>query len=320
MLEKLLNNLKQSLPEPIRKKLGIETEPVEDEEDSIEALKGSHYTPDNEVADSEAEAKKKKMSMIIRVVVVIALGFLAVDHFILSEDSQNEIVDIPVKPRKRRPKPVPPVAVAEVSASSTTPTATTPETSPVAENLEVKKETSSETIPEGTTPPVENINIADKKPEEVKPDEVKPEEIKPEEVKTEEAVTSAPKVGESKSGEQIDKSLDSLIDGVDAKESKDSKEKKEEVKLEDKIVADDVYTAPPTYDQLGRGLVYNCKDKFWVCVDKISYVACNKNMKWNKAHGKAAECVVNNVYASEEDCGVVQKHNVSTSTPTTFCK
>jgi hypothetical protein len=43
-------------------------------------------------------------------------------------------------------------------------------------------------------------------------------------------------------------------------------------------------------------------------------------MKWNRANGKAIECAVANVYLSDEDCETVQKFNVSTAQPTTFCK
>ena len=108
-----------------------------------------------------------------------------------------------------------------------------------------------------------------------------------------------------------------MIDSMDAKEQ--AGETKKSPNLADKIVADDVYTPPPAYDQLGRGLVYNCKEKFWACIDRTAYINCNKNMKYNKAHGKTAECTVQNVYNSDEDCNTVQKYNVSTNKPTTFC-
>jgi len=112
-----------------------------------------------------------------------------------------------------------------------------------------------------------------------------------------------------------------LIDTVDGTEKKPEEEgEKKETKLEDKIVADDVYTPPPVYDQLGRGLVYNCKEKHWACVEKSAYVLCNKNMLWNKSKGKPAECSVQNVYNSDADCNTVQKYNISTSKPTPFCQ
>lgn len=323
MLEKLITNLKQSLPEPLRKKLGMEDSHQDEEESSEhseELNEESHDTSDNESGGGE-DKKKKQISMLIRVVVVLALAYMAIDQFVLkSDDPSTEVADIPVVPRKPRRKVVPApteggseVKKAEGESTEAKPEAKTEESS-TAKSPESAPETAPETAPEaasqtaGTAPveqaPIENINIADKKAEEVPP----------------QAVGETPTVGEVKSSETpIDKSIDSLIDSVDAPAKTDAADKKE-IKLEDKIVADDNYTPPPAYDQLGRGLVYNCKEKYWACIDKMAYVSCNKNMKWNVANGKAAECVVQNVYNSDEDCNIVQKYNVSTNKETPFCK
>ena len=132
---------------------------------------------------------------------------------------------------------------------------------------------------------------------------------------------AAAQIGEKKNIEpQLDKNMDSLIESVDGKDKKPDASAAKKSSMEDKIVADDIYTSPPAYDQLGRGLVYNCKDKYWSCVDKLSYVACNKNMKWNKDHTKPAECFIQNVYNSDDDCSAVQKYNVSSNKDTAFCR
>ena len=293
---------------------------------------------DNNASETENLAdKNKKMnkrSMAIRVLVVLVIAYFVVDQFILNDKNNNQVVDIPVKPRKRR-KPVPP-KVDPAKAEEAKPAEKVAEKAPGAieakpeEKSEAKSEVKSDKKEEmkadvkiETTAPVENINIAEKKAEEpANPiiDEVPVDEIvKAPPEKTPKEIS--PKVGEMKSSEKVDQSLDSLIDSVDSKESlaADNQAKKP-TSLEDKIVADDVYVAPPVYDQLGRGLVYNCKEKYWSCVDKLSYVTCNKNMKWNKAHQKPIECAVSNVYNSDDDCGVVQKYNISTSKPTAFCQ
>lgn len=330
MLEKLIANLKESIPEPLRKKLGLENsnddQPAEESEEEIQ---DSHDTSDNENAPEE-DPKKKQISMIIRVAVVLGLAYLAIDQFVLkSNDPSTEIANIPTKPRKPRRIPVnPPVAEPAVTAADATATAetsaipvTAETTTAAAEMTETSAVVPAETVPAveitpasevvaqneappaaevtpatEVVPPIENINIAEKVDE--------------------------PAVGEVKPAEsQVEKSLDSLIDSVDGnvKQEEDSTSKKE-TRLEDKIVADDVYTPPPAYDQLGRGLVYNCKEKYWACIDKVAYVTCNKNMKWNQSNGKPAECAIQNVYNSDDDCNVVQKYNVSTSKPTPFCQ
>jgi hypothetical protein len=302
MLEKLIANLKQSLPEPLRKMLGAE-------EDSTENLEDSEKTQSEIPLPSEK--KNNQISMIIRVVVVIGLGYLAFDHFFLTDNSQDEVAAaMAAKPRKRRVRPV---VVAETTVAPV-PTSEAEQVKPIEENP-VNNTTE-------VAPPVENINIANKEEVTTPPPQVE-EVVVPSTPVATEVVEITPKVGEVKAREEVDKSLDSLIDSVEGKDkAKDQVqvETKKETNLEDKIVADDIYTAPPVYDQLGRGLVYNCKEKHFACVDKLSYVSCNKNMKWNKSHDKPAECAVINVYNSEDDCSVVQKYNVSVSLPTPFCQ
>ncbi len=80
------------------------------------------------------------------------------------------------------------------------------------------------------------------------------------------------------------------------------------------------YVAPPTYEELGRGLVYNCKGKHWACINKDAYFKCRDNLKWNTAHSKPIECSTVNVYATNEDCELIQIHNINTREKTDFCK
>ncbi|MBI2521857.1 MAG: hypothetical protein HYV97_15685 [Bdellovibrio sp.] len=79
------------------------------------------------------------------------------------------------------------------------------------------------------------------------------------------------------------------------------------------------YSPPPSYDELGRGLVYNCKGKHWACVNQDAYTACKNNMNWNTTNGKPQECVTANVYATDEDCKLIQLHNINTLAKTDFC-
>lgn len=299
MFEKLTSSFKKSIPEPLRKKLGFDVE--ESEQNSHE----EHSSASSE-GKNESGEKKNQVRMLIRVLIVIGLAYLFVDIFILSEKPQNEIVDVPVQPLKSK-KPVP-IKIEDKKV----------EESKILE--QVSAEVKTEPVPEAkeATFPVENINITDKKIEE----NTQPKIEEASEKVAEQVPPEIPStVGEVKPTGELDQNLDSLIDSVDAKDKTATEaQTKKETKLEDKIVADDVYVVPPSYDHLGRGLVYNCKEKYWACVDKLSYVNCNKNMKWNKTHQKPAECAVSNVYNSDDDCGVVQKYNISSSVPTPFCQ
>lgn len=80
------------------------------------------------------------------------------------------------------------------------------------------------------------------------------------------------------------------------------------------------YVDPPTYDEVGRGLVYNCKGKHWACVDKNSYFACRDNLKWAKGNGKGFECFTKDVYKNENDCRIIQTNFINTNLKTDFCK
>ncbi len=279
MLEKLITNIKNSLPGAKKSAEG------EEEEQNLE--EGEETS--SEEGESSSDPKQKQ-GMLIRVVVIIALGYLALDHFILNpEEEAVETVATP-KPRRKRPKPE---AAAEKPAEAV---------------IATKSETTTTPPVEETAPPVENINITDKEAPSIPQEPTPPVEmpaVEPEPIQE-------PKVA---TGEKaLDEKLDQLIDNVEKKSAESSNN------MADKIVEEEVQTPPPSYEVLGRGLVYNCKDKHWACIDKPQYIACNKNMKWNKAKGNAQECVVQNVYNSEEDCIKVQKYNVSTNLATTFCQ
>ena len=304
MLKKIITSLKPDQPASSRKSFGSEDEISHDEESPEDINVTS-----NDKTENGDDNKKNQISMLIRVVIVIGLGYLAIDHFFLKGDLQNTIVNVPRKSRKPKTQLEKGVEKTPEKAVKEIITKTKP-------NVEVDTQPQAQSHEVEVAPPVENINIAKKQIEEVTPinNVEKPIDEPP-------IVKTVPKMGEVQPNEQVDKSLDTLIDSVDEKK-KQAEEglNKKSPKLEDKIVADDVYIAPPAYDQLGRGLVYNCKEKYWSCVDKLSYVNCNKNMKWNKGHEKPAECSVVNVYNSDEDCSVIQKYNISTSQPTAFCQ
>ena len=79
------------------------------------------------------------------------------------------------------------------------------------------------------------------------------------------------------------------------------------------------YTAPPNYERLGRGLVYNCSGKHWACVDKFSYFKCRENYLWTKSNNKLPECSVRDVYATTTECKIVQEYNINMLEDTNFC-
>jgi len=329
MFEKLITDLKKSLPESLRKKLGG-ADNSDDEQEFEEVETESNETP---VENSEEEKKKKMKSMIIKVIVILGLGYFALDEFVLKGMQQESETDIFAQaPKPKRKKAV----EAEVTTDATPPADTTvssetitppvePETTTASVSEEISTPPASQEPAVSEAPPIENINVLEKTSESAPTEPVAQEEQPPVQAQQEEQVISETRIGES----SADQKLDQLVENVEQTAPSNpieevkipsSNETTTAPSMASKIVEGITETAPPAYDQVGRGLVYNCKDKYWACLDKPAYVTCNKNQKWNKSKGNAAECAVADIYSSEEDCAKVQKYNVSTNASTAFCK
>ena len=299
MLEKLSTDLKKNLPAPLKKMLGGE-EVIEEIENSSKLDKD--------------EAKKKKTSMIIRVIVILALGFLALDELFLKEQALEISVDagaeakIATKKKARKKKLEEEKAKNKVESLSSQ---NSTETSKP--NVDMNS-TSAEEVP-----PVENINITPKAEEVVHSEIMKSDTIDEkldklnEEVPKEENLNVEPNASTSLEEVKVPSVGEEVI--IKTNEKSEAIENKMTAKITEELVE----TPAPNYEQVGRGLVYNCKDKFWACVDKPAYISCNKNMKYNQKNGKTLQCSTVAIYANEDDCAKVQKYNVSVNEPTNFC-
>lgn len=334
MLDKLINDLKSKFN---AKKKGNETEDSEDEsEESHDELHADHEEDQDSESDSlEAKPKteKKKNSMVIKVVIVLAIGYLAYDYLMPKEDevSIDQMVQNAAKPKRKKPKREEAATVAntENTATESVPNETA---NPNANPEEATQSAPSENPPveqDLSSAPIENINVSSavnsdssSAPPATDPMESNvptspPEQTSPSAPSVGEAIIEDVKVSElpmSGMGEGTS-AANSNRDNVDPIESAPK-----ETSLSSKIETVSEYVPPPKYEILGRGLIYNCKGKHWACVDKENYQVCFKNMKWNTDNGKASECVTQNVYANEDDCGKVQRYNVSTNVETSFCK
>lgn len=130
----------------------------------------------------------------------------------------------------------------------------------------------------------------------------------------------------------VDLALNDLAGEQDAKDttvlsdtSKELTEKmrkdagiEEEKRPEGKVPKE--YVAPPNYLNRGRGLVYNCKEGHWACVEKKSYLTCKDNYLFNADRKKAIECFPSSVLASTKDCARMQIEKVNRLAKTKFCK
>jgi len=266
---------------------------------------------DEEDEDADAAAQKRK-KIIIYAVAVLLIGFLLKDEFLPSEP---ETVVAPVaKPAKRkRKKRKKPKKVVEKPAEEKTaeqPAKAATEMEAPKSVVDVPPETAvglpEENKPEPTAAPVVEA------PKEETP--AKPVEAPAvEEPKQMDTPTIADTTESSKPAE------DSGLDIQLGEETAPKAEEKPAIDMASKIEKKLEYVAPPNYERSGRGLIYNCVGKHWACVDKFSYLTCKENTKWSGQNAKKPECVIKNVYASVEDCSIIQKHYIESSEATGFC-
>ncbi|MBY0413288.1 MAG: hypothetical protein K2Q18_03950, partial [Bdellovibrionales bacterium] len=328
MLEKLITNIKQSLPGGAGKANSVPNLG----NDAQSALGNKKVTVQAAMAAAASgeEETKKRNGMIVKVIVICGLAYLAVDEFLLKEKSPVEATPISKSQKKSKkgennPDSKDNAAVANTNVDAGKENAGDASGFGKANAAQDAISKNNEVAQEQTPPPIENINILNK-------DNTPINNPSPD--------SSSTRVGEV----SMDQKLDQVVQNIDQNQNQNQNnttveevkipsqpqqqsqmvagskaEPQRDTSMASKIVEDATETAPPAYDQLGRGLVYNCKDKYWACLNKPAYLECNKNMKWNQSKGTPSECVVQDIYNSDEDCAKIQKYNVSVSTPTPFC-
>ena len=79
------------------------------------------------------------------------------------------------------------------------------------------------------------------------------------------------------------------------------------------------YVSPPNYENIGRGIVYNCLGKHWACIDGPSFKICQQNQAARGFQGKKKECVADSVYQTDSACAWIQKQKITKNTGTEFC-
>ncbi len=153
MFEKLITNLKKSLPEALRKKMGWEDN-SDDEQEFDEMESGSKESPEE---NSEEEKKKKMKSMIIKVIVILALGYFALDEFVLKDMQQQSEAEILAQAPKPRRKKVVETQVATEDTTNVVPPTDTDVSSETVTSADTDTSTTSPVVSD--TPPIENINV-----------------------------------------------------------------------------------------------------------------------------------------------------------------
>ncbi len=303
---------------------GERTENIETDEDKVDAHISQMEKEEGEEVSSEPIPFYKDRKKVIRLVVGLGVVYLIYDTFLVEKEPQTESLDVPAPEMKKNPnKRKKGLTATATEASTTTETSEVTvqmEATPVA-TVETTPASQIQEIPIASTPIPEVTLAVEQTPisisEDLVPSVMTPiAEVTPEVVPqpTPEVVLQttpeiSSNVGET-AGQTKKEDLSSKLTEMVENEGTPAP-KKMEVKA---------YVAPPVYETLGRGLVYNCKGRHWACVDKDSYIQCRQNEIWQKNVGKSAECSARNVYSSIDDCKIVQTHNINTAVVIDFCQ
>lgn len=265
------------------------------------------------------DANKKKVKMAVVIVVILAVGYVAVDEFVLKNSADVALSTPPIKKRKRPKKK---------------------KKKPIKKKIEkvAKKEEAPKKVEPVKTPapPKVETKIVDTPPPAPAPAEVKPMNDPMDTPPSQNSGELSFNDNDSSSGGDSSSSS-SFAAGSGSGSGSGSSDDVASTFEEFNDVKSNTgsssgaagsssgmtdtetpieYVSPPNYEALGRGLVYNCVKQHWACVNKVNFFQCQENSKWFASKNEASECVTDAVYATLEDCkgGQLQKIN-STEVP-----
>jgi cytoskeletal protein RodZ len=296
-------------------------DPVKDEDEvDLDFDLDSESEEDDEVEEEDEDEdlkKQKQKKLIINGALVLLIAYLLIDVMTTKDEQPQE--DEATPQRKARPKAVKKANTSpnneQVVESISTPL---PEPTPVPTVMATPIPTPTP-IPEPTPteipePTPDNATTSN---ENDASNSIDTQEVDENSLEGNNEVP----VGEIEGDKKLDNQDDAsdLVNALKENIKQEQEQVMEQEALEEEREKDISYIAPPNYKRLGRGLVYNCLDKHWACVDKFAYFQCRENFNYNKTKSKRAECYVKNVYASEEDCSVIQTYYINMGEPTDFC-
>lgn len=265
--------------------------------------------------DDEDKGKKKKFQLKpVHLIVILALA--AIMFVDLEENQDNVAKEDTTKVKKERPK-----NNIKNSKEDTETQEKVPEDKKVVETptSEVKEEP---IVKEDQVKPTESDEIKDLFVD----DSLELPKDEPKETNNEELVpeNNLPSIGETSLQDTVPDLGTELIndDSGSAISEEVLKDLEEKVKSQEEIqntVKLMQPVAPPDYEEIGRGLVYNCVGKHWACVDDSSYQTCVQNNQWNTQNNLKVQCYAYEVYNEEADCSQMQQYQIDSIAPTDFC-
>ena len=266
--------------------------PSESDNKKKDATVTASISPTKEVAKSPLAKNKKRPALYA----IIALGaiFLVADEFLNQNEETPVESSAPTVTQPTTPQPQPPANKAEASPPPSPAEATPFEIAPQVEQVgqegqEVQDPPPAEIAPD---PPTEEGGP----PEEEAPAPESPP-IGPPAAPHTPPVEEEVVLGEQETLPPPGEERDAVEEGPPQDELNNSTQILKEIEVDPNRGYD-----PPDYLQKGRGLVYNCKQKHWACVNKASYFQCARNQKALSEKDAQPDCVINDIYFSSTHC------------------
>jgi hypothetical protein len=273
---------------------------------------------DDENSTTSDEQAKKKKSLIIKVIVVALLAvILLYDEIFPPEPEMPQPVPT-LQPRYKKKKP----AENNVETKTEQPTA-----EPTVEQPKIEEPKVEETKNE--EPTIDNSGVDFPQVEEsatnLESSTISEPQVDSPIEQTTESTNQVNEGGFVDTTETNTPSSDIVDDTIIPSENVDFndtvlKDLESQVNTTEVEIEQKEYVAPPDYEYLGRGLVYNCVGKHWACIDGASYKICKTNLAGNKYLKKNVECYPVNVYETQEGCEIVQNRMITSNEKTNFCQ
>ena len=336
MIDKLIESLKEQLAQVRSKLPGGGDDDYEDETDvdittsglDITKAKGKRsrksFDEDDEYEDDEdvddASAKKSKY---IRIFVILGLTYFGLTEFVMKEEPQappRVVKKKPVQDKTTRNKvKEKPRAVKKDSAVADKSTKVEADKYPRIEKekneIDVKEPSKNNQLSNENNQDNDKIDEVDKSSDAVVSDLMVTDISENEnENQNTEMNTTSDNSGIDSDFTDMMNQIESEVEDKDATESMQDQLNKIVEKVSEKKenpVQEVDYVEAPDYEKFGRGLVYNCKEGHWACVDKESWFQCRQNDYWTKQNNKPKECVISDVYSSISDCRIMQLENIN---------
>ncbi|MAE57871.1 MAG: hypothetical protein CME69_03260 [Halobacteriovorax sp.] len=337
MIDKLIESLKEQLAQVRSKLPGGGDDDYEDETDVDITTSGLDVTKatgrksrksfdeddeDDEYEDDEdvddASAKKSKY---IRIFVIVGLTYYGITEFVVKEEPQapakvvkKKAVQDKTTRKKVKEKPR---TVKKASAVADKNNKVEPDKYPRIEKekneIDVKEPSKNNQLSNDNNQDTDKFDEVDKSSEAAVSDPMVTD-ISENENQNTEMNTTSDNTGIDSDFTDMMNQIESEVEDKDATESMQDQLNKIVEKVSEKKenpVQEVDYVEAPDYEKFGRGLVYNCKEGHWACVDKESWFQCRQNDYWTKQNNKPKECVISDVYSSISDCRVMQLENIN---------